>query len=336
MHVPSIDVYATYRCGMRCRHCFVGDLLDTSADFDWPLLDGLIGRAAHLWGTSELVYLGGEPTLYPHLPQALRASQQAGYRVKIVSNGGRSLQAILRQDDLGPLSIAVSLDGSSDQAHDSIRRTGAFKQALAALREAHRRGHTVTAIVSVGSHNLPDAPRTLELLGTLGLESISVHYVSNRGFADRSLPVGVARWLAFREQVTDLRLPTPLRFEETFTERHRPLRCAVKDDSMLMFFPDRRVFQCSMYLGEPDGHGFRWDGVDLTPNPAFLDRHRRYLSGDSHCPAMIRINPDLCRQADRHARKVGCIFDKEEIPVGGAPPRRSSHETENNGNSRTS
>jgi hypothetical protein len=123
----------------------------------------------------------------------------------------------------------------------------------------------------------------------------------------------MARWLEFREQSIEASLSTLLRFEETFQPWNKPLRCAVKDNSMLMFFPDRRVFQCSMFLGLPDGNMFHWNGKELIANRGFMRRYGSLMAEDSHCPAMRELNQELCKQAERQSRRVGCIFDKEEI-----------------------
>ena len=314
MNVPAIDIYVTYRCNMRCRHCFVGDLLNTSQDMPRLLLEGIINEAKDKWATEELVYLGGEPSLYPYLGEAIRASHDSGYRVRLVSNGSTSLRRLLAADEYRrPLEISVSLDGANVQQHDSIRRAGAFRGALDSVTEALARGHIVNAIISVGTHNISHALDTLQFLAEIGVESVSIHYVSNRGFADPSMPVDVEAWLEFRRQVIGLASPLRVRFERTFHDRGSPLRCAVQDRSMLMFFPDGRVFQCPMYLEGPNGHSFRWNGRQLEDNPHFSTLYGAALTERSHCPAMKRINAELCQRAERINRKVGCVFDKEEI-----------------------
>jgi MoaA/NifB/PqqE/SkfB family radical SAM enzyme len=317
MLIPAIDIYVTYRCNMRCKHCFVGDLLDSAQDFPWPSLKELIEQAGEQWGTTELVYLGGEPTLYPHLSQAIEHSQRAGYRVRVVSNGGRSLRRLV-QGDLSEFSISVSLDASNSYGHDRIRNKGAFRNALEAIREARARGHAISAILSVGSHNLSDALDTLELLAALGVDSVSVHYVSNRGFADKTMPIGVSSWLEFRKRVIERRLPVVVRFERTFQAGNEASRCAVRDNSMLMFFPDGRVFQCSLFLGLPNGHTYTWSGSELRDNHDFGQLYKAALRSNIHCPAMRHLNPDLCELAAAENLEVGCIFDKEVMPAAEA------------------
>ncbi|WP_181923842.1 radical SAM protein [Streptomyces inhibens] len=307
-------MYTTFRCNMRCRHCFIGDLLDSPVDLDWGLLEGFLKTARARWGSREVAYLGGEPTLYPHLGTAITLAQQLDYRVRVVSNGGAPLRRLVSSRPGGsPFHVAVSFDGSAPGAHDGVRQRGSFAQAVRSVETARAHGHTVSGILSVGRHNRADALGTLRLLAQLGLDHVNVHYVSNRGFAGRDLPMPVRDWLALRAQVREMGLAIPLRYERAFARDSRPLDCAVENGSELMLFPDGRVFQCSMFLGSHDGHSHRWDGTALVPNPSFaLPRHQGSGAG-RHCPAMAAINGELCAEAEAAERHVACIFDKENL-----------------------
>jgi MoaA/NifB/PqqE/SkfB family radical SAM enzyme len=317
MKVPAIDIYATFRCNMRCRHCFVGDWLNLNSDFEWQLLYGLLVSARTLWGTEEIAYLGGEPTLYPHLHRAVVTTQELGYRTRIVSNGGKSLGRFLSSPNVMPLHVAISIDGATDSSHDAVRRVGSFSNALRSIQVARSYGHSVSAVLSVGRHNLSTAIDTLLLLSKLEVDYINVHYVTNRGYASRDLTVPLREWLAFREDAARLPIARKIRFERTYVPNDRPLNCAVRNESMLMFFPDARVYQCSMFLHLPDAHSFIWNGSTLECNDSFV---RRYLTPtEIHCPAMPFVNSNLCEAAESANLKIGCIFDKEEfIPLQSA------------------
>lgn len=81
VRVPAIDIYVTFRCNLRCRHCFVGEALDRRSDLHWDLLAAMLDVARPRWGTEEVSFLGGEPTLYPHLLPAIEHSQRLGLGV---------------------------------------------------------------------------------------------------------------------------------------------------------------------------------------------------------------------------------------------------------------
>lgn len=111
-YIPSIDIYVTYRCNLRCTHCFMGPKLDEAAHFDFGLLKKLI-ETAPSWGTEEITFLGGEPTLFPHLSQAIRLVQESGVRARIVTNGQKSFEKFMSVfDGTDYPHICFSIDGN--------------------------------------------------------------------------------------------------------------------------------------------------------------------------------------------------------------------------------
>ncbi|MFR0355723.1 radical SAM protein [Streptomyces sediminimaris] len=320
MRVPAIDVYTTFRCNMRCGHCFVGELLDTAADLDWDALCAFLETARTEWSSEEVAFLGGEPSLYPHIGRAIARAQELGFRVRLVSNGGLSLGRLLeeRRDD-APFAVTVSVDGDSSAVHDGIRRPRSFERALRSLEAVRQAGHEAAAIVSIGTHNLQRALPTLVLLDELKLHHINVHYVSNRGYAARQPVISARRWMALRQEMKKLGLTTPVRVDRGFTSRASLSGCAVEKDSELLLFPDGRVFQCPMFLGMADGHSFTWDGTDLKRNPNFLLRRTEGTQEREfkHCPAMRIVNAPLCEESERVGQHVACIFDKVTLPAAG-------------------
>lgn len=312
MKVPGIDIYLTYRCDIRCKHCFVGDKLNTSASMPWLLVREILGRAQSQWSTEEISFLGGEPSLYPHIRAAISLAQEKGYRVRVVTNGGTAAARLMREDWQSTLHFAFSLDGSTAAEHDRIRRQGSFGRVLRGIEAAHVKGHSTSIIVSVGKHNLADALATLRVADQLCVDYINVHYVTNRGFASRDMVLDRDSWVSLRRAVKTSGLKSIVRFERTFFPAGLPLNCRAADDSMLMFFPDGRVFTCSMYLHEVDGNAYKWLGGELVRNNGFDIRHGISIVGSKHCPAMYSVNQDVINQAEASQFRVGCIFDKEE------------------------
>ncbi|MEV4703931.1 radical SAM protein [Actinoplanes sp. NPDC049316] len=320
--VPSVDVYVTYRCDMRCRHCFVGDALNMGTDLPAESLAAFLRTAVGSWGTEEVSFLGGEPTLYRDIDTAIGMARSLGCRVRIVSNGGPGLARLLQRESQGPMHIALSFDGSTSQQHDRIRKPGSHGSTLASITAARRLGHSVSAILSVGQHNIDDALGTLRLLAETDIDYVNVHYVTNRGFATADMVAPMTDWLGLRERVARLESRPAVRFERTYQPAAQRLHCLADSKSMLMLFPDSRVFTCSMYLGLPDGNAFWWNGAELVPHEPFGRRYETRRRTTGHCPAARFVNANLVAEAETGGRRIGCIFDKELfLPAG--PPVRS-------------
>src|SRR5215471_13568561 len=189
---PAIDIYLTYRCSLRCRHCFVGERLESSRDFDGDLLTLLINSCA-AWSTREVTFLGGEPTLYPGILGAIEEVQDRGMRARIVTNGLAGLRRLIPQLPRGnQLSVGFSIDGSSPEIHDHVRGRGKFAQMLENIKACKHRGLEIFGVTSISRQNSANVHEIVSLSRELELEYLNLHYVVPVGFADSSLrlPIG--------------------------------------------------------------------------------------------------------------------------------------------------
>src|SRR6185436_4285453 len=119
--IPAIDIYLTYRCNLRCTHCFVGEHLKLNSHFSTEALTALI-TSCHQWSTKELTFLGGEPTLYPSLVQAIYLAHSMGLKTRVITNGQQGFSRFLKayNGDVLP-AIGFSIDGAVRETHERIR-----------------------------------------------------------------------------------------------------------------------------------------------------------------------------------------------------------------------
>jgi len=76
------------RCNLRCRFCHAGPLLGDPAEV--VPLDRILAHMADRKGWLDgVVVCGGEPTLWPALPDLCRRFRDAGLAVKLDTNGTR-------------------------------------------------------------------------------------------------------------------------------------------------------------------------------------------------------------------------------------------------------
>jgi len=318
--VPSIDIYTTYRCNLRCSHCFLGSKLDEGTHFDFELLQSLI-KVAPSWGTREITFLGGEPSLYPHLARVIRLVQEGGMGARIVTNGQRPFEKFMEAFD-GPSfpHICFSIDGSSSDVNDAMRGRGAFDRLLRSIEAANRKGYRISGIISLDRFNADDCEGILKLCAKLGFQYVNVHYVTNRGFATEQSVLSIAEWESVvrrleRESET---IELDVRVERTFTPQKEFVGgCAVREESNLMFFPDGRVFMCAMFIDVKGAHSYTWTHEGLVPNrAAFSERKICERQTPVHCPAMGLVNIAVNDEARRKGVAVRCIYDKSCLRLG--------------------
>lgn len=318
--ISSIDIYATYRCNLRCSHCFLGSKLDEATHFDFELLQALI-KVAPSWGTEEITFLGGEPSLYPHLAQSIQMVQERGMKARIVTNGQKSFEKFMDAFE-GPdfPHICFSIDGSNSDTHDAVRGRGSFDRLIQSISIANKKGYPTSGIISLARSNADDCERLLELSAKLGFQYVNVHYVTNRGFATEKSVLSINEWLAVvrRIELKSESIELDVRVERTFTpQKEFSGSCAVREESNLMFFPDGRVFMCAMFIDVKNAHSYMWTRRGLVPNRAGVsERKICEMETPVHCPAMALVNPTVQAQAQKQGMAVRCIYDKSCLRLG--------------------
>lgn len=150
-------IEVTYRCNLRCRHCYVDDTLkggqrpelDTDA---WRrILDELAAA-----GTLHLLVTGGEPLLRADLLQILEAASERGFFVALLTNGTLvSSEWVARLRALHPHFVGTSLYGATPHTHDTVtRQRGSFGRTVGAIRSLLEVGLTVVVQATMMSDNV--------------------------------------------------------------------------------------------------------------------------------------------------------------------------------------
>lgn len=117
---PAVNFHLEKQCNFRCRFCFAAfdddeALRSTRHGLDAPEARQIF-EAVHAAGAQKITFVGGEPTLCPHLPDLLRLSDRLGMVPTLVTNGARLEQVL----ELAPGCLAwVGL--SVDSADESIQ-----------------------------------------------------------------------------------------------------------------------------------------------------------------------------------------------------------------------
>lgn len=320
MHVPSIDVYVSYRCNLRCKHCFLGDHLNSNLTFSYEELIKLVDTCLE-WGTEEVTLLGGEPTIYRGVENLVAYIQSKGLRARLVTNGLHGFARFMDtfKGDRMPI-VYFSIDGSSPEAHDAIRGRGAFNKLIPNIRRSQELGYTGYGIMSVNAQNQHDVVPTLRLCNDLGLEHVNVHFVTNRGYATAESVITFERWEEIRREIEDaskdLRVTTRADHSLARFGEYSGY-CSVRAQDNLMIYPDGRVFICAMFFDVPGAHAFEWRDGRLHPNLMGKTELTICESGSrSLCPAMEHVNPELIDEAAALGCTVGCIYEKVGVDRG--------------------
>ncbi|MGH8885526.1 MAG: radical SAM protein [Egibacteraceae bacterium] len=119
----SINLDVTTACNYKCDHCIDFEILNTGeAHGQDTLLESLVTLS--LAGLRSVILIGGgEPTVYPHFVNIVRAIKLLNLQCAIVSNGGRPARLAAVADQLTPGDwIRLSLDAGTEETFIAMHR----------------------------------------------------------------------------------------------------------------------------------------------------------------------------------------------------------------------
>ena len=164
----------TNACNLRCAHCYqrAGRPLLTELSFK-EKLD--VVKQLDQAGVAAVAFSGGEPTIHPHFPTALKAAADAGMYTALATNGlalaERGFAEKLKK--LGLRYVEVSIDSADPDKHDHFRGVkGAWEKAVRGLRNAVELGFSTAMATTVTRLNLDEVDDILDLAEEIGVQRV--------------------------------------------------------------------------------------------------------------------------------------------------------------------
>lgn len=180
-----VEFYPTRVCNERCPNfCYFGDILNTRGpNFPTEHIRPFIDNLWHA-GVFQLVVLGGEPFLYPHLPVLLEEAGRRQFVVSLSTNGTRWRPDVIERIIEFKIHLNVSLHSHEPSVQDAlVGRDGAFQRTIGTMRLLVQAGippHVSIVLTRANHLNIAD---TVSFLHDLGIASVSVLHTQNTGFA---------------------------------------------------------------------------------------------------------------------------------------------------------
>jgi MoaA/NifB/PqqE/SkfB family radical SAM enzyme len=182
--LTMLTFYVTRRCNLRCDMC-LRELLDPAGDVDATpaVVDAVLEASPLLW--SVLLHGDGEPLLHPRLASilgSLKSRMRAGGKVGLLTNGmGMNFEKMRELTDLGLDWLSFSLDGSSKDTVERIRRGSDFDRIVANARRAVEYGKRTrpggirySIQCTLRRSNVGELPDLVRLAGELGVDNVSL------------------------------------------------------------------------------------------------------------------------------------------------------------------
>ncbi len=132
--------HLTQRCQLECVHCYTssGPYLPSNDELSTERWIKLVNDFVDNGG-QKILFTGGEALVHKGCIDIMREAHSLGLEVTLFSNGILIPKFIDQLQEVADI-VQISVDGPSEQVHDSIRGKGSFRKAIAAIHLLLDRG----------------------------------------------------------------------------------------------------------------------------------------------------------------------------------------------------
>ncbi|UCD88948.1 MAG: radical SAM protein [Desulfobacterales bacterium] len=317
----NIFFHILTQCNLKCKHCYINpeqhgeNILPLETMEAW--LEVFIAKSA----SANVIFLGGEPTLHPDLPLAVKKAKDLGYNSITIDTNGYLFHDIL--SNVTPEMVdyfSFSLDGATRKTNDAIRGEGSYDICIEGIRKAVRNGFTTSLIYTISRQNVHELDRMAPLLNDLGVDRLFIQIIGIRG---KSADIGQARLQVSRSEWMDVvpkaaeqiaRLGISVVYPKVFLSSEEPFECAGLVAENYFIFPNGRVYRCPLCEDFPL-HSKVFKDNRLFKTPKINENDFFQLNIPEGCVMNKIIQPgNLIYNSDGSPQyKIACCMLKEEV-----------------------
>ncbi|MBP0592361.1 adenosyl-hopene transferase HpnH [Paraburkholderia sp. LEh10] len=233
-----------FRCNLACNGC-------GKIDYPDPILNQRLSLAECLEAVDEcgapvVSIAGGEPLLHKEMPQIVKGIMARKKFVYLCTN---ALLMEKKMDDYEPNPYfvwSVHLDGDREMHDHSVSQEGTYDKAVAAIKEAKRRGFRVNINCTLFNDAIPERVAAFfDTVGPMGVDGITV----SPGYAYERAPD--QQHFLNREKTKQL-------FREIFKRGDSGKKWSFSQSSLFLdFLAGNQTYECTPW-GNPARTVFGW------------------------------------------------------------------------------
>ncbi len=314
------------RCNLKCRHCYINPEQHGQQTLPLEIIQSWLGAFSEKCHTKNLIFLGGEPTLHPELPAAIRFARKLGFGSITVDTNGYLFHDILEKVHPGEVdTFSFSLDGATRATNDRIRGQGSFETCVDGIREAVARGFNASLIYTVSRANINELEKMIPLLGDLGVGRFFIQIIGLRGrsagqethtAADGQLQVTRNKWLETVPPVARMIAESGISvtYPKVFLDPDEKFECAGLVADNYFIFPNGRVYRCPLCEDYPI-HSLAFEENQLVVAAGLNESDLFQLNIPEGCVMNKLVQPHnlIYREDGTPEYKIACCLLKEEL-----------------------
>ena len=308
-------------CNLSCSHCYINPDQHGTQTLSKEQIESWLTLFADPDKKSNVIFLGGEPTMHPDLSSAIRKAKELGYFVTVDSNGYlfHDLLHKTSPDHLDFLSF--SLDGPDPEVNDPIRGEGVFDICVANIKRAVQFGYNVSVIYTVSSKNINHLEKMVPLLNKLRVKKFFIQVIGLRGVSLQSadkekIQVSREQWLKVVPTVAAMAAESGIHvtYPKVFLEKDEQFECAGNVAENFFIFPNGRVYQCPLCEDHPI-HSYQIKDNQIIKTNGLTEDQFFQLKIEEGCVMNKLLQPDTIEydEQGKPLYQISCCLLKQEI-----------------------
>ncbi|MFH0781599.1 MAG: radical SAM protein [Pseudomonadota bacterium] len=308
-------------CNLSCRHCYINKEQHGVETLSKEQIDKWMTLFVDPRKKTNIIFLGGEPTLHPDLPFAIRRAKELEFFVTVDSNG-YLFHDLLEKTTPELLDfLSFSLDGPDAATNDPIRGNGVFEVCVANIERAVAKGFNVSVIYTVSTENLHALVAMVPLLLRLKVKKFFIQVIGLRGnsaqnIGEDTMQVSRVQWLAIVPEVARQAAEKGIHvtYPQVFLEPEENFACAGNVAENFFIFPNGRVYQCPL-CEDHSINAYRIEGDLLVKNEGLTEASFFQLDIVEGCVMNKLLQADTLEYDEQgKARyRISCCLLKREI-----------------------
>jgi len=308
-------------CNLSCSHCYINPDQHGTQTLSKERIVKWLELFVDPDKDSNVIFLGGEPTMHPDLAYCIKKAKEFGYFVTVDSNGYLFHELLERTSPKYLDFLSFSLDGPDSKVNDPIRGEGVFDICVANIKKAVKFGYNVSVIYTVSSRNIDHLDRMVALLKTIKVKKFFIQVIGLRGESLQSadaagIQVSRQRWLNTVPGVAGMAAESGIHvtYPTVFLPQNKQFECAGNVAENFFIFPNGRVYQCPLCEDHPI-HSYRIEEDKLVKMDGLTEDRFFQLEIAEGCVMNKLLQPDTIEYdgQGRPLYKISCCLLKQEI-----------------------
>lgn len=321
----NVFLHILTACNLSCVHCYINKEQHGTQTLSTETMLSWIDLFASKEKKSNLIFLGGEPTLHEGLAVGIKHAKDLGYTVTVDTNGYLFNNLLEKSSPKYLDYLSFSLDGPDSFTNDPIRGDGVFEICTTNIKDAIAHGYKVSLIYTVSSRNIDQLERMVPLLSEFGIKKFFIQVIGLRGNSSKSeTPLGEdagwqvskKRWLSIvpdvAKQADDAGIHVT--YPKVFLDDNESFECAGNVAENFFVFPNGRVYQCPLCEDHPI-HTYTIQDNTLIKNEGLTEKDFFTLDIKEGCVMNKLLQPDNIDydSEGKPKSRISCCLLKQEI-----------------------